>query len=632
MSGRIHDDDVALVRERARIDEIIADHTALRPAGGGRLKGLCPFHQEKTPSFSVDAAKGFYHCFGCSAGGDVFTFLKQREGLEFTEAVEKLAARYGIALRYEQLRSGQRRALGRRTRITEVLGEAAAFYADALLGEAGEPACGYLAGRGVAGEALAAFRLGWAPDRWDGLVRHLGGDVDPELLVEAGLATRGQRGLIDRFRARIMFPILDPAGTGVIGFGGRTLPGAAIETGPRDGTPPKYINSAESPVYKKAEVLYGLSWARRAIVAEKAALVVEGYMDVIGLHLAGVRHAVATCGTALTAEHLRTLERLAPGVVLALDADAAGLTAAERARALAEEAGMTGVAVLPLPTGSDPADLAQRGASAVREALAQTRTAVEFQLEHLLRDTAGQTPEAQVAAYRATFPLLARLGDRALRYRYMRDVVAPAVGLSAQRIEEEFDAWQPEGSRSRQSAAPVAPPAPVARTQLDLERLVLQNALQLPELLPAEWDKVTEADFTAAVSRSVFAALRAAEPGDLAQAAPSAVGRSLPPGRPLGRPPGDLDAVLAALPDDDLRGRVRGLALRDTETTPDEAHVRQAIAALRARTLEREHEALRTRLRDQAGVLEPEQERALQQQLAELERRRRAVRGGTDGG
>ena len=600
MSGRIHDDDVQVVRERARIEEIAADHTALRPAGGGRFKGLCPFHQEKTASFVVDTGKQLYHCHGCHAGGDVFTFLREREGLSFTEAVEKLAARYAITLRYEQLRPGQRRALGRRTRLTEVLAEAADFYARTLAFDEGDAARSYLAGRGVTAQALTTFRLGWAPDRWDALVRHFGGDADPELLVDAGLATRGQRGLIDRFRGRVLFPILDATGAAVIGFGGRVLPGMTLATAPRDGTAPKYINSPETDVYRKAEVLYGLSWARTGIVAERAALVVEGYMDVLGLHLAGVRNAVATCGTALTAEHLRALERLAPRVVLALDADAAGYAAADRARGLAEDAGVTGVAVLPLPPGSDPADLAQQGAEAVRAALAQTRTAVEFQLEHLLRAAGAGTPEDQVTAYRATFPLLARLPDRALRYRYMRDVVAPAVGLSAERIEAEFDAAHPALATGTRPPAAAPPVRAADRSQLDLERLVLQNALQLPELLGEDWDALTEDDFTTEVSRVVLRALRAA-------------------------PSGDVTAVLAALPDEDLRARVRGLALRDPETTPDAAHVHAAIAALRARTVERQREALRLRLRDQAGLLDPAEERALQRTLLDLERRRRAL-------
>lgn len=595
MRGRIIDEDIQALRERADLAAVVAEYTSLQRAGGGRLKGLCPFHQEKTPSFTVDVAKGLFHCFGCGKGGDVYAFVRAVEALSFPEAVERVARTAGYELRYAELRPGERKALGRRTRLLEALGEAARFYAAQLEGPDGAQARAYLATRGVDEAAVRHFRLGWAPDRWDGLIRHLQGAFAPRELAEAGLATQGKRGMIDRFRGRVLFPILDRAGQGVVAFGGRLLPGVAPQAGPADA--PKYINSAESAVYKKSEILYGLGWARSEIVRRGAALVVEGYMDVIGLHLVGARHAVATCGTALTADHLRQLERFAPRVVLALDADDAGFAAAERARGLAEEVGIREVTVLELPAGQDPADLAAAGgAQAVDDALKAAKTALGFQLEHLLRDIDVETPEAQAEAYRRTFPVLERIGDRFLRYRYIRDVVAPAVRLSADLIERELDAESPQ---HRRPAAPAAPPPPrpaPTDPQVQLERDVLRTALQSPELLPPEWEQLDTGDFTYPLASELFRALRAA-------------------------PPGDLDAVLAALPDDQARARVRALALSEPTVT-EPGHARKLVTDLLAAGLTRRRDQVRAELVRVHEQLDPSERRRLLAREFELRRQR----------
>ncbi len=606
MAGRINDADVQALREHADIVSVIGDYTSLKRAGG-RLKGLCPFHSERTPSFTVDQARGLFHCFGCDAGGDVYAFLMKVEALSFPEAVERLARITGYELRYEELSPGQRRALGRRTRLTECVAEAAAFYHERLFEEEGEPARAYLKRRGLTREQALRFQLGWAPDRWDALVRHLSArGFSHDEIADAGLATRGARGLIDRFRGRVLFPILDAGGRDTLGFGGRVLPDVTLATGPRDGQPPKYINSPETEIYKKSKVLYGLNWARADIQRRDTVLVVEGYTDVIGLHVAGVSHAVATCGTALTAEHFRLVEKFARRVVLALDADDAGFAAADRARALAEESDVREVGVLPLPAGTDPADLAERGADAVEEALEGTQTAVEFQIAHLLRDADTRTPEGQIEAYRRTFPLLTRIEDRALRYRYVRDVVAPVVRLSADRIEAELD-----DDRSRRSAAP-PPPARVqgggapglpSDPQLRLERQVLQAALQLPELLPQAWEEVDDEDFTAEPSRLLLTALR--EAGD-----------------------GGLEAVLAALPDDATRTRVRGLALADLTFPAEAGKVAELVDDLRVRAIARKVAAIRDRLVAGAEQLPLEEQRALQSELFALRRQRDAIQGG----
>ncbi|MGH8885191.1 MAG: DNA primase [Egibacteraceae bacterium] len=596
--GRIIDEDVQALRERADLAAIVAEYTSLQRAGGGRLKGLCPFHQEKTPSFTVDPARGFYHCFGCGQGGDVYAFVRAVEALSFPEAVERVARTAGYELRYAELRPGERKALGRRTRLIEALGEAARFYVAQLAGPDGAQARAYLASRGVDEGAVRHFRLGWAPDRWDGMVRHLQGAFEPQEIAEAGLATQGKRGMIDRFRGRVLFPILDRAGRDVVAFGGRLLPGVALRAGSAEA--PKYINSAESPVYKKSEILYGLSWARSEIVRRGAALVVEGYMDVIGLHLVGARHAVATCGTALTADHFRQLERFAPRVVLALDADDAGFAAAERARGLAEEVGIREVTVLELPAGQDPADLATGGAAAVDDALETARTALGFQLEHLLRDVDVSTPEAQAEAYRRTFPVLERIGDRFLRYRYIRDVVAPAVRLSADLIERELDTGGSGAAAPRSSSVPAhrrpAASERPASPQVQLERDVLRIALQRPEFLPSQWEQLDAGDFTAPLARELFAALGSA-------------------------PPGDLDAVLAVLPDDQARTRVRALAL--SEPTVDEAgQARKMVTDLLAAGLTRRRDEVRAELVRVHEQLNPAERGRLLAREFELRRQR----------
>ena len=615
MAGRIVDEDIAALRERANIAAVISDYTSLRRTGS-TLKGLCPFHDEKTPSFNVDPGRNFFHCFGCGEGGDAIGFLQKIESLTFPEAVERLARIVGMELRYAELAPGQRKALGRRTRLTHALAEAADFYRQLLLSSDGGPAREYLKSRGLDRDTAAQFGLGWSHDQWDGLVRHLAGKgFDQKEIADAGLASEGRRGgLVDRFRGRVMFPIYDSSGKDVVAFGGRIIPGMELSTGGRDGTPPKYINSSESAVYKKSQTLYGLNWARAEVTRRQAVLVVEGYLDVIGLHTAGVRNVVATCGTALTSDHFRALEKFAPKVILALDADEAGFAAADRARETAEEVGIRDVAVLPLPPGKDPADLADAGSEAVAQALQHVQTAVEFQIMHLLRGADTSTPEGQVAAYRRTFPLLLRLPDRFVRYRYIRDMVAPATHISADRIEAELDAQpsaaQPAGSASAEPR-PRRAPGDVSNAitrdpQLLLERDVLRLALQAPHLLPPEWKLVSDADFRAPMSKTLFAAMQ-------------------------GEPAGDLAVVLERLPDDDMRSRVRALALSDVRIERDGAYAAaDAVARLRAAALQRRSDELREEVARVGEQLDLDSSKALLREIHDLEQQARAIREGRE--
>jgi DNA primase len=297
MAGRIRDDDIALVREKARIDEIVRDYVTLKPAGGGSLKGLCPFHDERSPSFHVTPSRGMYYCFGCQEGGDVISFVQKLDHLTFAEAVEKLAGRTGVTLRYTEGGAGVNRQQGQRTRLVEANKAAEDYFIGQLTSPDAAPARAFLTERGFDAAVAEDFHLGFAPKSWDSLMTHLRqrGFTDAEMLA-AGLVSQGNRGVYDRFRGRLIWPIRDLAGD-VVGFGARKL----LE----DDDGPKYLNTPETPLYKKSQVLYGVDRARREISKQQRAVIVEGYTDVMACHLAGVPVAVATCGTAFGGDHIR---------------------------------------------------------------------------------------------------------------------------------------------------------------------------------------------------------------------------------------------------------------------------------------------------------------------------------------
>ena len=332
--GRIRDADIARVREASPIAGVVGERVTLRGAGGGSLKGLCPFHEERTPSFSVSPDRGFFHCFGCGVGGDVITFVKEVDHLTFAEAVEKLADRAGITLQYEEGGAAPSRQHGRRTRLVAANAAAAAWFAEALTSREAAGGRAFLAERGFDADAAARFGVGYAPAGWDQLVRHLRSKAfaDDEI-IEAGLARQGPRGPLDRFRGRLVWPIRDLTDT-VVGFGARRL-GDGDESGEAG---PKYLNTPETPLYHKGSVLYGLDVAKRDVARRLQAVVVEGYTDVMACHLAGVTTAVATCGTAFGADHIALLRRLLMDsdefrgeVIFTFDGDEAGRKAALRA-------------------------------------------------------------------------------------------------------------------------------------------------------------------------------------------------------------------------------------------------------------------------------------------------------------
>jgi DNA primase len=417
VAGRIRDEDIALVRERSAIEEVVGEYLQLRGAGGGSLKALCPFHEEKTPSFNVTPARGLWYCFSCSEGGDVIRFVQKIENLGFTEAVERLAARAGIELRYEQGGHVPGQEQSQRRRLIEAHRAAADFYAERLRGADAVTGRDFLSSRGFELADAERFGVGYAPAEWDALVRHLRGRsfTDAELLA-GGLASQGRRGPIDRFRGRLIWPIRDLSGD-VIAFGARKL--AADEDGP------KYLNSPESPLFKKSSVLYGADLAKRDIAARRQAVIVEGYTDVMACHLSGITTAVATSGTSFGEGHITILRRLLMDesqfrgeVIFTFDGDAAGQRAALRAFGM-EERFVTQTFVAIQGDGLDPCDLRlKQGDAAVRDLIARRVPLFEFAIRSVLEEHNLETPEGRLAALDAAAPIVARIKDRGLRQLY----------------------------------------------------------------------------------------------------------------------------------------------------------------------------------------------------------------------
>ncbi len=389
MPGRIRNEDIDLVRDRSDIVGVVGQYLQLRKAGRDSFVGLCPFHQEKTPSFNVSQNKQVYHCHGCDASGNVFKFIQNIENLSFPEAVERLAQQVGVTLRYEGLTAQDRQAYSRKRALHAANEEAAEIYHRYLVEspDAAE-ARAYLNGRGITEETAKEFKIGLAPKASDFLLRRLtgGGKFSPELLIEAGLASKGADGRVfDRFRNRVMFPTNDLTGQAV-GFGGRIL----------DDGQPKYLNTAETPVFHKGDLMYNLDRAKGPISASGRAIVVEGYTDVILLEQAGILGAIATNGTALGEGHFRLISRFAEVAILVFDPDAAGGRAAARAYEFHEKFEVQ-ARVLVLPDGLDPADfVAARGAEAFEALAAKAVPLVEFMIARALADRTLDTPEDRV--------------------------------------------------------------------------------------------------------------------------------------------------------------------------------------------------------------------------------------------
>lgn len=425
----IPDEDVARVRSATDLVALIGEQTALKRVGR-RFVGLCPFHAEKTPSFSVNAEEGLYYCFGCQASGDAISFVRQTQGVDFVEAVERLAGRAGITIRLEGGAQADKDR-GRRRQLLDALGKAAVFYHERLLShqDAGR-ARQYLRSRGYDGGTVRRFQLGYAPSGFDELVRAL--KLPGPVLRAAGIAFENQRGrLQDAFRDRVMFPIFD-AGGQAIAFGGRILP-EDLRAG--DYEPgPKYRNSPESAVYQKRRTLYGLNWAKADIAKTDEVVVCEGYTDVIGFHLAGVERAVATCGTALTEDHFGLLAHFAKRVVLAFDADAAGQAAAARLYQW-EKRHEIELAVAELPSGADPGELASRAPESLRQAVEGARPFLGFRVESALSVRDLRSPEGRSRAAEAALEAIAEHPNEIVRDQYL-SYVADRTQVAPERLRE----------------------------------------------------------------------------------------------------------------------------------------------------------------------------------------------------
>jgi DNA primase len=455
MAGRILQADVDEVKARTNIADIIGERVALKAAGVGAMKGLCPFHDERSPSFNVRPQAGFYHCFGCHESGDVYSFLRAMDHVSFTEAVERLAGRIGYTLHYED--GGAAPETTGRARMYAANAAAAEFFREQLATPEAEAARRFLGERGFDAGAAAHFGVGYAPKGWSNLrdALHARGFRDDELIA-AGLVSQGQRGVYDRFRGRAIWPIRDVTSQ-VIGFGARKLYD--------DDQGPKYLNTPETAVYRKSQVLYGLDLAKRDISRDHRVVVVEGYTDVMACHLAGITTAIASCGTAFGSDHITVLRRVmgddsASGeVVFTFDPDAAGQKAA--LRAFGDEkrfAAQTYVAVA--PEGLDPCDLRlQRGDAAVR-ALMDTKVPMfEFVIDQRLAGFALSTVEGRAGALRAAAPIVAEIRDPSLRPGYVH-VLARRLGLEIDEVRAAVERAA-RGAGRRQSEEPA--PAPTER-------------------------------------------------------------------------------------------------------------------------------------------------------------------------
>lgn len=431
----IVDEDIGRVRESTDIVAVISQYTQLKRVGQ-RWSGLCPFHTEKTPSFSVNAEEGFYYCFGCQVSGDAITFLREKEQLDFVGAVESLASRAGITLRYTDQNEGEGRR--RQKRLLELTERVAAWYHDRLRTSPDAAAArAYLRGRGFTSDEVAHFRVGWAPDGWDTMARAL--DVSVADLEAAGLGFRNKAGRRqDFFRNRVLFPIIDERG-GVVGFGGRKLP---------DGDGPKYQNSRDNALYNKSKVLYGLNWAKADAVNRGEIVVCEGYTDVIGMARAGIERAVATCGTALTEEHVRQLRRYARRIVLAYDADDAGQAASERIYAW-ERTHDLEVAVVAIPDGADPDELARTAPDQLRVAVEDARPFLAFRVARVLDAADLATPERRARAAEDALGVVAEHPDPLVRDQYVMEL-ADRCRIDSARLREELERAmrRPRSSRS----------------------------------------------------------------------------------------------------------------------------------------------------------------------------------------
>ncbi|MFI7234484.1 DNA primase [Streptomyces cyaneofuscatus] len=594
MAGRINDDDVKAVRDAVPIDSVVSEYLQLRNAGGGNLKGLCPFHDEKSPSFQVSPGKGLFHCFGCQEGGDTIAFVMKIDHLSFSETVERLAAKAGITLRYEEGGYNPSHQRGERIRLIEAHQAAADFYVRALESPEAEIGRKFLAERGFDQDAATHFRVGYSPAGWDHLTRYLRGKgFSDKELITSGLSQDGRRGPIDRFRGRLMWPISDTAGE-IVGFGARKLRD--------DDNGPKYLNTPDTPVYKKSQVLYGIDLAKKDIAKASRAVVVEGYTDVMACHLAGITTAIATCGTAFGNDHIKILRRLlmdngSARVIFTFDGDSAGQKAALRAFEDDQKfAAETYIAIA--PDGMDPCDLRlTKGDDAVRDLVEPRTPLFEFALRQIVGRYDLETPAGRAAALDEAAAVVAKIKTSSVQ----REVAVQLAGLVGI-LDQEFVVhrvaqlarWARDrgdkgergrgpggpqdrrgGAPQRPAQAPVGPSGPALNLRSPAhrtERELLKLALQKPALVSPAFDAYGADEFTAppyAAVRQCIAEAGGAERG-------------------LGDNREYLVAVMDAAPNNTVRSLVTELAVEVfMGRTIDETYAGMQLVHVRLRAVDR---------------------------------------------
>ncbi|OUD00311.1 DNA primase [Streptomyces swartbergensis] len=634
MAGRINDEDVKAVRDAVPIDAVVSEYLQLRNAGGGNLKGLCPFHDEKSPSFQVSPSKGLFHCFGCQEGGDTITFVMKIDHLSFSEAVERLAGQAGITLRYEEGGYNPSHQRGERIRLVEAHKIAAEWYAEQLA-TSPEADTGrvFLAERGFDQAAAVHFGVGYSPQGWDHLTRYLRGKgfTDKEILL-SGLAQEGRRGPIDRFRGRLMWPIRDIGGE-VVGFGARKLYEA--DNGP------KYLNTPDTAIYRKSQVLYGIDLAKKEIAKTSRAVVVEGYTDVMACHLAGVTTAIATCGTAFGSDHIKILRRLlmdngSARVIFTFDGDAAGQKAALRAFEDDQKfAAETYIAIA--PDGMDPCDLRlAKGDEAVADLVEPRTPLFEFALRQIVVRYDLDTPAGRAAALDEAAPIVARIKNSGAQHEVAVQLAGMLGILDTQFVVKRVaqlarwardrggkgpaapDRHQHGGQQyasAQPSAAPRGPALNLRNPVYATERELLKLALQRPELVSPAFDAYGIDEFTAppyAAVRQAIMDAGGAEPG-------------------VADPQDYLVKVREAAPDDAVRAMVTELAveailLHKGVKGVDETYAGAQLVTVRRRAVERRIRDIQSQLTRLGSHGDPAQLAAVQNELWVLQQYDQALR------
>ncbi len=604
MAGRVKQSDIEELKARANLVDIISGYVSLKPASAGSFKGLCPFHGEKSPSFNVRNSPPFYHCFGCGAGGDVFKFLQEIESISFADAVERLADKLGYQLSYEEGSS----ETSARTRLLAANTAAAEFYQEQLQSEEGSFARDFLVSRGFDAAAQRKFGIGYAPKGWQNLLEHLkamGFTLDE--LVSVGLAMQSDKGGYDRFRGRVLWPIRD-ANSQVLGFGARKLYD--------EDQGPKYLNTPETHIYHKGSVLYGLDFARKAIVKSREIVVVEGYTDVMACHLAGIETAVATCGTAFGEEHIKLINRLfgsssgdPASVIFTFDPDAAGEKAALRMYSdTSKFNALTYVAAG--PEGLDPSDLRQqRGDAAIGLMIENRKPLFEFVIRHRIAKYNLNDLESRVAAARAAAAVVADLVDPALRSAYTRQL-ADWTSLDVSEVSSIVASVGKVGVVQR--AAPLSPDRVIAPLKADdpqarQERQILEILIQQPSFFSKlQLRRLAAASFTDSLNNRLLA-LIASHEDSLGEA--------------------DWVSILMQA-EPELADAIRALAMAELPVRNQielDRYAKGIVKSALMQALLREKNDLLAALKRLDASTNPEAASAIQQELLKLEQERRSL-------